>query len=169
MDGRTIDRQMSWHRDNRMHWYLIIQLFKGMYIFWCVFQLYSYNYDGLFLGESVGSLQQNCVYHNGRLLSLHDSVSCPDLEEAKKLLHKIDLLHSTVSHFPHSRKDVSMTSFLREEGVSEGAFAIIQALLVQEMSSKMDNCSIYEASRLSNKWTAGCDNYRCLNTVLPTY
>ena len=134
-------------------------IFKPVeHLFLFYLQLYTYDFDE---PQSSGdsSLQTNYLYHNNQLVPFCSAASCPDLWEAIKLIDKIDSL-DLHSRLQHNHKDMSMRTFLREDGASEGAIAIVQSICVQEMSSKMDDCSVYEACRLSNAWHVGKDNYR---------
>jgi hypothetical protein len=125
--------------------------------FECCTQLYSYD---IHEDPSANSaLQKNFVYHNNQLISMKDFTSCPDVQQATKLIYKVESID-----FHHrlqtNQKDMSMATFLKNEGASEGAIAIVQATLTQELSSKMNDTSIYEVCRLSTCWSVGTDNYR---------
>ena len=121
-------------------------------------QLYSYDLRET-PSSTNSSLQRDFVYHNNQLISMQDSASCPDLQQAIELIYKV---YSLDLHYrlQHNQKDMAMTTFLREEGASEGAVAIVQSIFAQEMSSKMNDFSVYETCRLSNAWSVGSDNYR---------
>lgn len=94
------------------------------------------------------------MYHNNQLIPFCSDSICSELQEAFECIDKIESLNLD------GQKGMAVRTFLKKEGASEGAIAIVQSIVVQEMSSKMDNCSVYEVCRLSNAWHVGNDSYR---------